>query len=139
MSFGLKVTGNLAKQLEQYKDAVRDDVETAVKSTAIEVVADSVKSIQRGSKSGRIYKRGDGYHQASAPGEAPASDSGRLAGDVSMSIKGLVARVGTNVEYGRYLEFGTMNILERPWLRPALDLNEQFFYQRLKIAIREAK
>ena len=32
-----------------------------------------------------------------------------------------VARVGTNVEYGPYVEFGTRRMSARPFLRPALD------------------
>ena len=150
MSFGLKVTGDLAKQIEQFKDVAQAEFETAVKLTAMEVLGDAVKSIQRGSKTGKIYKRGkDGYHQASAPGEAPASDTGRLAGDsyplnalkvgeVEAIIKGLNATVGTHLTYGRYLEYGTTRMAERPWLRPAIDYNRPVFIGLLTKAITKA-
>ena len=139
VSFGLKVTGDLAKQIEQFKDVAQAEFETAVKLTAMEVLGDAVKSIQRGSKTGKIYKRGAGYHQASAPGEAPASDTGRLAGDISVEkINPLARSVGTNLRYGEWLEFGTMAIAERPWLRPAIDFNRPFFKDQLTMAIRKA-
>ncbi len=32
----------------------------------------------------------------------------------------LTVRVGSNVEYAKYLELGTRRMAARPWLRPAL-------------------
>lgn len=34
------------------------------------------------------------------------------------------ARVGTNLEYGPFMEFGTIHIAPRPYLRPAFDKNK---------------
>ncbi len=56
----------------------------------------------------------------SAPGEAPHVQTGRLRGSVAWEVVGLVARVGTNVPYGRFLELGTRKLAARPWLRRAL-------------------
>jgi len=51
-------------------------------------------------------------------------DTGRLrssiANELGRDSKGLVARVGTNVEYAPYLELGTRRMSARPFLRPAL-------------------
>jgi hypothetical protein len=70
-------------------------------------------------------------HQASAPGEPPASDTGSLLGSVSHQIKvaeTVYARVGTPLAHGLYLERGThrqdgtVGMLPRPWLVPALHI-----------------
>lgn len=70
---------------------------------------------------GRRY----GRHRASAPGNPPAPDTGRLRASISREVGKvgtvLVARVGTDVAYGRYLELGTSRMAARPFLRPALD------------------
>ena len=52
----------------------------------------------------------------SAPGEYPHKDTGQLRRFVGYEVNGLVARVGTNVEYGKWLELGTSKMAARPWL-----------------------
>lgn len=56
----------------------------------------------------------------SAPGEPPHKQTGRLRQSVAREVHGLTARVGTNVQYGRWLELGTSRMAPRPWLRRAL-------------------
>lgn len=70
--------------------------------------------------------------EPSAPGEDPHKQKGHLRRGIAMEMdKGiLVARVGTNVLYGKFLEFGTMGgrgmlgagwrMRPRPWLTNAL-------------------
>lgn len=47
--------------------------------------------------------------------------SGRLARRVIVEIApdGLAATVGTDLDYGTFLELGTRRMAARPWLRPA--------------------
>lgn len=121
------------------------EINQAVRETALAVLTSAVKSMAREQKTGKIYKRGNIRHQSSAPGEAPSVDTGRLIGSINAEMnhvsanKGRVRRgsitIGTNVAYGRYLEFGTRHIKERPWLRPALQRNAPFFSQRLAAAL----
>jgi len=69
-------------------------------------------------KSRRVY----GAHP-SAPGEPPRKQTGRLRASVAYEVDeaALTARVGTNLDYGLYLELGTMRgLAPRPWLRRAL-------------------
>jgi HK97 gp10 family phage protein len=51
-------------------------------------------------------------------------DTGRLRASITheVSVRGrdVTGRVGTNVEYARYVEFGTRRMRARPYLRPAL-------------------
>lgn len=76
---------------------------------------------------GRTYRTGyktepHRTHQASAPGDAPAVNTGRLRQSITaLRISPLHWRVGTNVDYALYLEFGTRRMAARPFLRPAAD------------------
>lgn len=83
----------------------------------------------RRAKSGRIVRHTGGRHKKiygafpSSPGEPPHKQTGRLWASVAYDVDAvnLVARVGTNVPYGKHLELGTKRgIAPRPWLRPAL-------------------
>jgi len=66
-----------------------------------------------------------GFYRASAPGEAPARRLGDLARTIRVQPRiepGRVqARVGTELEYAVYLEYGTESMEPRPSLKPALD------------------
>ena len=63
-------------------------------------------------------------HQASAPGEPPAGDTGYLAASISHEVvkagDTLVANVRAKANYGIYLELGTRYMKPRPFLRPSL-------------------
>ena len=52
-------------------------------------------------------------------------DTGRLRSSITEEMgrdsRGLVARIGTNVEYAAYVELGTRRMRAQPYLRPALD------------------
>lgn len=52
-------------------------------------------------------------------------DTGRLRSSITSEIgkdsNGLVARIGTDVEYAPYVEFGTKRMHAQPFLRPAAD------------------
>ena len=85
----------------------------------------------RGPKSGRVYRRKSVVHRASAPGEAPAIDTGILRFSIAVKIgdSGLSATIGvhelTKVKYARPLEFGTQKMAARPFVFPALEKNKK--------------
>jgi HK97 gp10 family phage protein len=165
-SVKLEVVGltEVVRALETYGQRVSQQIADAIELTALDVEADAKKSINRGTKSGRTYtydstssdkyttvKDGDalvavfkntgrnGKHTASAPGEAPAADSGHLSRNITAEKeRELLWNVGTDVKYGRFLEFGTMKIAERPWLRPAIEKNRALFRKRIVVAIERA-
>lgn len=56
----------------------------------------------------------------SKPGDPPNSDTGRLINSIRFWKDGNVYKVGTNVDYGAFLEFGTKDTAPRPWLSVAL-------------------
>ena len=55
-------------------------------------------------------------HRASAPGDPPAVDTGRLRQSVRYEIAPAVGLVGTDLDYGKKLQFGTRKVAARPWL-----------------------
>lgn len=112
--------GQLIKALE----GLGVSAEQAMMETITDLVTDThgnaITGIQGGPKTGRVY----GNHQASAPGQYPASDTGRLAGSIRMELPqagNMTGRVGTAVAYGPMLEFGTSRMAARPWLLPSFD------------------
>ncbi len=84
-----------------------------------------IQNAQRQSPAtGRIY----GRHRASAPGEAPAPDTGRMVGatfstPVERIAGGLRSRVVVNTEYAAALELGTEKIAPRPFITSTMNEN----------------
>jgi HK97 gp10 family phage protein len=115
----------------------------AVAATAQKVRTDAIKSVQRGTKSGLVYTRGPGQnlsptHQSSAPGQAPATDTGNLVSSIKAESSDLNGRVYSDIKYAFWLEFGTLKMRPRPYLNPALMSNQQYFVNQLKQAIDRA-
>lgn len=84
-----------------------------------EAVRDDAVSLQDNSpRSGRWY----GKHKASGPGEPPAPDTGTLKGSITTSVDAvnLTGNVNAGTTYSRHLEFGTVKMAPRPFMRPAL-------------------
>jgi len=97
-------------------------VQDAVEDTAVAIRNKIVSAIQRGPKTGRVYQKYNPRrtHQASAPGQPPATDTGRLVGSIYMDIDPARATVGSRLVYAQYLEFGTRKMQPRPiWLKTA--------------------
>jgi len=101
-----------------------------VRKTAFDLLAASQSSME-GQKSGHMY----GSHQASAPGEAPAVDTGYLKGSQFVEmVTPTSAIVGVVAEYGIHLEFGTVKMMARPFLRPAAEkVRAPFIYAMNKL------
>ncbi|CAN5263124.1 hypothetical protein BH10PLA2_BH10PLA2_00640 [soil metagenome] len=142
MDFSVKIEGldSIANATGAIKAAVQDEINKALFASAQQVRTEAIKSIQDGQKSGRIYKRRSVVHRASAPGQAPASDTGRLANSItaypaqngeSMTVAGR----GTAL-YAPLLEFGTSRIAPRPFMLPALEKSKAWITARLQDAMR---
>lgn len=110
---------NMFPQLIQQAPAVVDQI---MKATAYRVQATSQQSMQ-GTKSGRTYRRGrNRLHRASAPGQAPAIDTGMLVNAHAVRQVGPMRyRIEVSTEYALPLEFGTGRMAARPFLRPAVE------------------
>jgi phage gpG-like protein len=135
-----KVTGvqETIQALYLKANHIGDMVEKAIAKSAGMLVNDIDVSMRQTMKTGNAYKRGSKTHIASAEGEAPAVDTGRLVNSVAAlkSVYGDGWLVGTNLAYGRHLEFGTKNMGARPWLIPALERNRKKIYSEIQKAMR---
>lgn len=118
----------LTSRIPQLTADMKRRASLLVRATALNVQAHAQASMS-GSKRGRQYRR----HQASAPGEAPAIDTGTLFNSITVEVAGeLSAAVGTNVEHGLHTEFGTSRMEPRPWLAPAMEAVAPEFEAGLK-------
>tara|TARA_R100000482_G_C5118173_1_gene144210 strand:+ start:252 stop:680 length:429 start_codon:yes stop_codon:yes gene_type:complete len=118
-----------AKLKERLDDGARKNVRRAVFKGTNLVRNTAVESIKSGNKSGRVYKRGSVTHVASAPGQAPAADTGFLDSQITTEVKvqdnKVIGQIIASAPYAKHLEFGTSNILPRPFMQPALQKNKK--------------
>lgn len=138
--------------------SIRPAVSRIVRETAREVEIEAKLLIQNPPKTGRIYELGEHkvnfttkagksvsftanrgrrsiLHQASAPGEAPATDTSALSNSIKTKDEtDLLSIVNVNAKYGLSLEYGAPahKLLPRPFLRPAVERVRTKFFQRLK-------
>jgi len=145
----IQITGDkkLLAQFQKLAEQGDDVVHELVTELTLDVHRRAVRGIQRGPASGRVYQKYNPRrtHQASAPGEYPASDTGRLASSIEFEPPTNKAKpvgiVGTNLAYGKYLEFKSPAAGGRPWLMRAFNegveegqkLLERIFKRRTKL------
>lgn len=124
--------------LQQAKADVRVRAERAVRRSVFRVQTAARHRINRGPASGIVYEK---YvprrtHQASAPGQPPMSDEGRLAASIESDVSGLAGWVFTRLKYGLYQEVGTKRMAARPWLLPSIEEDAPKFREELMEILR---
>jgi HK97 gp10 family phage protein len=136
MSTEIKLEGTeqMAQLLQKLGAEARAKVEDAVTKAAVNVRGRAVRKINQGPNTGRFYtsKVANKQHQASAPGEAPATDSGQLVSSIYWEQDGTTAYVGSPLMKAVYLEFGTRKMEPRPFLFPSLEEERPSFHRDLK-------
>ena len=86
----------------------------------MEVTADNTAAVKSGLQSAfaraleRIGLQAEGYAKDLCP-----VDTGNLRNSITHTSDGKAAYIGTNVEYGKYVELGTVKMAAQPYLRPA--------------------
>lgn len=83
-------------------------------------------------------------HYPSLPNNPPAVDTGTLRRSITFDVETdeskVTGRIGStilNPPYGAYLEFGTSRMIQRPWLKPALERNREVIKEHIKEGVRE--
>lgn len=121
-----------------------------------EVAASARRMLRRSAGGGRFYHTAMGRHQASAPGEAPASLTGQLARSIRVRVSrsALSVEIKATMYYALFLEHGaqggggrrknrnkrgkpsTRRVLQpRPFLTTALAAAQNSLAERIKAAI----
>ena len=123
----------LRRSLDRLAGAERRQAQQDGLEAGIGVLETYVKLNLSRHGSGEVYRRGSKTHQASAPGEPPAPDIGNLRDSVQPGKATPVeAILDVFAEYGPHLEFGTIHMAARPFLRPALDEHEAEIVQAVR-------
>ena len=132
----------VSKKINNISKRGKDLIKHAVFKGVADVEKEAKKSIQRGSPSGRVYQRYNPKrtHQASAPGQPPASDTGFLVNNIKrrMDADNMGGEVASRAAYSKYLEFGTSKMLPRPFMFPALEKNRKKIKSRIQKAMKAA-
>ena len=133
--------------------AVEKALEASLKGGAMLIANDMKTSVARGPKTGRIYttrfrrNRTTGRifpteqrvpHQASAPGEAPATDTGKLVGSIVADGKGMAVYVEARSLYAVWLEYGTRYMAARPFFMPAIERNRERINELIRASVATA-
>lgn len=116
-----EVLRNMQALADRYGKAAAD----AAQAGGQLVRSEAIKSIQTKSGGRTVTRSREGggtyQHTASAAGQAPNTDTGRLVQSVQVEARADDVYVGSTLSYARDLEFGTRYMLPRPWLNPALE------------------
>lgn len=134
---------SLKVKLNAIGKTTAQEVSKAIRRGGLRIENNAAQKIVNPPKTGRIYPskyRKGAFHQASAPGESPAADSGRLDQSITsvMTQEGpevYQSQTGSNVDYGTYLELGTAKIAPRPWLAPAFEEEKDKVIADIKAAV----
>jgi phage gpG-like protein len=119
---------------------VRDlpDVTSDFLDAEAETMVNDVKLSFGTSPAGRSYQRAGVTHIASQPGFPPNADTGTLRAAINWQPDGPLTRtISDGVEYGAFLEFGTVRMGARPFMGPALERLRVGFLDRLSAAVKE--
>lgn len=99
----------------------------------MEVTADNTAAIKGGLQSAfaraleRIGLQAEGYAKDLCP-----VDTGNLRNSITHTSDGKAAYIGTNVEYGKYVELGTVKMAAQPYLRPAAEDHRETYRNIVK-------
>ena len=114
----------LNRSLARVSSKFESEATALVNRTAQNIRNTAVRSIQKQSPNGVTYEKYNPRrsHVASAPGNPPNTDTGRLVGSIRAVMSGTpTAYVDALADYAVHLEFGTRNMAARPFMTPAVE------------------
>ena len=121
LSVDVKGLKRLQKRLGTLPKSVRSAVNKTVNKAAAAMRTEVRRSIRKSSGQWNFYEPD---HWSSPPGTAPNNDTGQLMMSIIISQRATVknvarATVTADAPYAAALEFGTMTIEPRPFMKPA--------------------
>ena len=104
-----------------------------IKSYRKERQAEILDGLQKGlEKVGLIVERQAKINVTQSPPSHPQVDTGNLRSNIIHEVGDGEVLIGTNVIYGKYLEYGTSRMPPYPWLYPAIEAKRQEIIETLK-------
>lgn len=147
----MSLKSDIASQLMAVHTRIKKRVDNAgyeaLQETGKETVVEIRRRLNTGNRTGNVYRRGKRTRRASAAGEPPKTDTGKLAKSVRQFGKvkrtkhtnTLQLRAGNSkVVYASYLEFGTDNMDARPFMRPSLENMKKRWWVHFRINLKRA-
>ena len=144
IKFSVKNIKKVLSQLNKLEKDMEIPFQEIVKGGGQFIRGEAIKSIQAGAKSGIVYEKYNPRrsHRASAPGQAPASDTGNLVSKIIVKQKSKnITNVESNADYSAFLEYGTSKMEPRPFMLPAFEKSKKpiinAVFKRVKNKIEE--
>ena|SRR5690625_2708473 len=139
----MKIEGldELNAVLAKFPAEFKREAAALVNRTAQNIRNTAVQSIVREPSSGNTYEKytPGRTHTASAPGQPPNTDTGRLAGSIRAVMSGTSsAHVEALADYAVHLEFGTRSMAARPFMTPAVEQERPNYERGLRELTRRA-
>ena len=140
MNIKFQFTGveKAVEALEKVKEDLENNMQEVLLGGGQLIRGEAIRSIQTGAKSGKTYKKYNPTrtHKASAPGEAPASDTGFLVSNIRVKDQKDFVEVRSEASYSKFLEYGTSKMLARPFMFPASEKSKpkiaEILFQKIK-------
>ena len=128
--------GEFSAELEARLENVSEEkITKVIKLTCQKIRSDCITSMNntpRDTSKSYFTNNKSIAHHPSFPGNPPAPDTGTLKGSIHYNIGDCEGDIGTNLDYGLWLETGTKRGLKpRPWLFPAVKGNVEFLKENL--------
>jgi HK97 gp10 family phage protein len=113
----------IAKKMDSWSDDFKKDVTKEMIVGVNAIRSRIIQSVQKTKRASWFYMRGGKKHFPSAPGHAPAMDTGEFVRSITMDTGPLKVEVGADMgaPYAEHLEEGTKFMKARPWLHPAVE------------------
>ncbi len=111
---------------------VLDDANQLTEKAADKMANEMKKSILSGAKSGRQYFSNGTRHTSSAPGQAPANNTGALVASIKVTKERNKSTINISKNYAIFLEFGTSKMRPRPFIIPAFLKTKKWFTDKLQ-------
>ena len=131
MSIDLKISNLKAFNRNLQRTLDSNKVKEYITRSTMLVKNTAVKSIMAGG-TGIEYTKYEPRrtHRASAPKQPPANDTGFLVSQITTKVDvkpngKVVGQIISAAPYSAALEFGTVNMTERPFMQPALMKNKR--------------
>lgn len=111
---------------EWYQDSLEEQFRAGMRTGVVDAIRivdeEAVRLITTGPKTGRKYRRRGVVHQASAPGQSPASDTGALVDSrtIELDLENFRALLIFRTLYALMLEVGTAKMEPRPYARRSI-------------------